>query len=143
MSVYFQGTDFISNTDEVIRLARNVVNADFNQQQVESYQYKEYSVIRTFSNKDDWEESDREYGAMQLIETRLAACDVMEHYGKSEAQMSAAYQLRKETMEMLNNTIDNSDTSTGEESEEIQVTARRSWNLNENVDVPRGNLTII
>ena len=74
---YIQGTDFISDTAEVRRLARNVVTGDFSDAQIQNYQYYEYSFIRTITNKDDWDSADREYGALKEIETEAAAAEII------------------------------------------------------------------
>jgi hypothetical protein len=76
--------DYISITSECKRLARNVVTADFSDAQIIEYQKKEYSYIRTITDKDDWDSGDREFGAIQLVETRLVASDIIQHYGDVE-----------------------------------------------------------
>ena len=52
MPTYTAGVDFISSTDECRRLARRIVNADFSDDQIKSWQYKYYSYIRTLTDKD-------------------------------------------------------------------------------------------
>ena len=72
---------FISETAECRRLARNVIPPDFSDPQIESYQIKEFSYIATLTDKDDWAITDREFGALQLVETTLVAADILMHYG--------------------------------------------------------------
>src|ERR1043165_5140275 len=113
--VYTQGIDCMSDTTEVERLARNVVvPADFTTDQVKSYQYKVYSLIRTLTNKDDWDSLDREYGALQLIETELAAEMIKKHYGDME-QVAAADAAITALLAQLGTITENLDTDTGEE----------------------------
>src|SRR6266540_745501 len=88
-------TDFISVTDEVRKLARNVVVADFTDEQIQPWQYRRYSEIRTETDKDDWADTDREFGALQLIETKLAASDIIEHYG--DANTIAVWQSMRDS----------------------------------------------
>src|ERR1041385_2664798 len=134
--VYTQGIDFISDTTEVERLARNVVvPADFTTDQVKSYQYKVYSLIRTLTNKDDWDSDDREYGALQLIETELAAEMIKKHYGDKEDAASADSSITS-LLAQLDAIVSNQDTTTGEEGGSIQITDYKSWNLNTDIPVP-------
>jgi len=134
--VYTQGIDFISDTTEVERLARNViVPADWTTDQVKSYQYKVYSLIKSFTNKTDWDPEDREYGVLQLIETELSAELIKKHYGDAN-DAAAADQAIASLIAQLKVIIDNIDTSTGEESGSILETDYKSWNLNDQVSPP-------
>src|SRR6185369_17079286 len=90
MPTYVFNTDFISVTDEVRRLARNRIPEDFTDAEIQSYQYKVYSIIRTLSDKDDWDTTNREYGALQLIETELAAEMIKKHFAKTGEEAGAA-----------------------------------------------------
>lgn len=93
--VFVAFTDYISDTEEVKRLARNVVAADFDTPQTISYQVKEYSNLRTWTHKDDWNVSNRSFYAIQLQETRLAAADLVDHYGLgTQQQVQGAKSLR-------------------------------------------------
>ena len=131
-----QGIDFISDTSEVERLARNVlVPADFTTDQVKSYQYKVYSLIRTLTDKDDWDSGDREFGALQLIETELAAEMIKKHYGDKE-EVAAADASIAALMAQLHDIVSNLDTETTTEGGSVQVTDYKSWNLNPDVPVP-------
>lgn len=134
-SVYFQGTDFISDTDEVRRLARKVVTADFSDGEIESWQFKEYSYIRTVTDKDDWDALDREYGALQGVETKLAAADIIEHYGRGPDALAAVQSMRESAYARLESITENLDTTT-EESGSVLETDNKSWNLNELVSPP-------
>jgi hypothetical protein len=132
---YTQGVDFLSITAEVKELARSVVTGDFTPEEIERYQYMRYSQIRTFTDKDDWATTDREYGALQLIETKLAASDIMEHYGT--AQDIAQWQAMRESALMeLTKLVDNMDTATEGAAGAIRQTSAKSWNLNTAVSPP-------
>jgi hypothetical protein len=141
MSVYFYPTDFISGTGAVIKQARNVLPADFTTQNIEEFEYQAYSLIRTILNKDDWASTDREFGAIQRINVDLAVAYIRKHYGKTdEYERGAASETR--CIQELHDIEDNLDTPTGEEDLAIAKTPRRGWNVNPDVPVPRGNLTI-
>jgi hypothetical protein len=134
--VYVQFTDFISDTGEVRRLARNVITADFTDDQIKSYQYKVYSIIRTATDKDDWATTDREFGGLQLIETIIAANLIKIHYGDGTGESNAAAQAEIDAAyKELEDIIQNLDTGTAE-SGSIVETDYKSWNLNELVDPP-------
>ncbi len=139
--MYYQFTDFISYTEEVRRLARKVVTGDFDDDDIRSYQYKVYSLIRTLTDKDDWDEDDREFGALQLFETEIAANLIKQHYGTSSQAADATADIAK-LMESLATLIDNIDTSIEGVTSKIARTAFKSWILNPEVPVPRRGLTI-
>jgi hypothetical protein len=131
---------FISDTEECRRLARNVVTADFSDEQIESYQTKEYSYIATMTDKDDWDSDDREFGALQLIETRLVAADIIQHYGDVET-ISIWQALREAAISELTNPttgiIDNMDTEVAESADiEIDRTDFKGWGKNSSVAPP-------
>ena len=130
----------ISDTIECRRLARNVVTADFNDTQIQSFQDKEFSYIATMTDKDDWTTTDREYGALQLIETRLVAADIIQHYGDPEnpGTMQAISMMRDSAMTELDKIIDNMDTevSSSEIEFQIAVTDHKGWGLNSAVLPP-------
>lgn len=136
MPTYTAFVDFISDTTEVRKLARNVITADFTDDQIKSYQYKVYSIIRTATDKDDWDTLDREFGGLQLIETIIAANLIKMHYGDGSGESIAAAQAEIDAAyKELEDIIDNLDTGTGE-SGAIQETDYKSWNLNPDVDPP-------
>jgi len=139
--VYNFGTDFISVTEEVRRLARKAVAGDFTDDEIKSYQFKVYSLIRTMSNKDDWDTLDREYGALQLYETEIAALLVKQHYGNSTQSADAEASLEK-MIGTLQGFIDEIDTPIEGETSKIRRTAYKSWILNPTVEIPRHGLTI-
>jgi hypothetical protein len=139
---YISGVDFISSTDEVRRLARKAVVGDFTDPEIESYQYKVYSLIRTMTDKDDWDPLDREYGAFQLFETEIAAELIKQHYGTAQQSAAAETSLSSLFAEMQK-LIDNIDTTIISSTSRIRHTPYKSWNLNPDVPVPRRGLTII
>jgi len=119
----------ISDTTECRRLARNVVTADFNDTQIQSFQDKEYSLIATLTDKDDWDSDDREYGALQLIETRLVAADIIQHYGDVET-IPIWQAMKQDAMDMLvgeGGIIENMDTETSETDFLIERTDFKGW----------------
>ena len=128
---------FISDTTECRRLARNVVTADFSDEQIESYQEKEYSLIATMTDKDDWDSADREFGALQLIETRLVAADIIQHYGDVET-IQIWQSMRESAYMQLDKIVDNMDTEpeTSEVEVDIGRTEFRGWGLNTSLEPP-------
>ena len=128
---------FISDTTECRRLARNVVTADFTDEQIESYQEKEYSLIATMTDKDDWDSADREFGALQLIETRLVAADIIQHYG--DVETIAIWQSMRESAYMqLDKLVDNMDTEVPAAESEVDIgrTEFKGWGLNSSLVAP-------
>jgi hypothetical protein len=119
----------ISDTTECRRLARNVVTADFSDAQIISYQDKEYSFIRTMTDKDDWDSADREFGSLQLVETRLVAADLIQHYGDTET-IPIWQAMRADAIALLSGAggiVDNMDTDTGETEFLIDRTEFKGW----------------
>ena len=138
---YSFGTDFISVTDEVRRLARKAVSGDWTDDEIKSYQFKVYSLIRTMSNKDDWDTLDREYGALQLYETEIAALLIKQHYGNSTQSADAEASLEK-LLATLGTFIGEIDTPITGEVSKIRRTEYKSWILNPSLPIPRRGLTI-
>jgi hypothetical protein len=132
---YVQGTDFLSLTAEVKELARSVISADFSDDEIKRYQYMRYSQIRTLTDKDDWDVNDREYGTLQLIETKLAASDILEHYGDVNS-IPIWQAMRAAALADLTATVSNLETDTGGTTSNILVTDYKSWNLNSSVAPP-------
>ena len=142
--VYLQGTDFISDTAEVRKLARSVIPADFSDDQIKSYQYKVYSEIRTMTDKDDWNATNREFGALQLIETEIAAELIKKHYGKNSESVGASEARISSSFAELKVIVDNLDTTISVAGGgKIRKTSYKSWNLNTEVEIPRRGLTIV
>lgn len=141
VSIYIQGTDFISDTDAVRQQARNVLPADFTNDDITSFQYQAYSLIQTITKKNDWAPINVEFGALQRIEVDLAVAYIRKHFGKGEV-----YELGRAAEEtcikQLNDIADTLVTETGEAELSIARTASKSWNLNPDVEVPRGQLVI-
>ena len=110
--VRVQGTDYISDTDQVRRLARDVVDDDFTDAQIQEYQYYAYSEIRTGTHKDDWDSGDREFGALQLLEMSRAAWWIKYHYGTDndyssmESQTNAFFTELKNIADNLSPEVD-------------------------------------
>jgi len=127
---------WLSDTNECRRLARNVITADFTDQQIQSYQIKVYSIIRTITNKDDWMDTDREFGALQLIETELVAELIKKHYSDLPEERGAADAAIQAALGELDKIVENMDTDSGEEGGSIQITDYKSWNLNPDTPVP-------
>ena len=122
----------ISDTTECRRLARNVVTADFSDAQIISYQDKEYSFIRTMTDKDDWDSADREFGSLQLVETRLVAADLIQHYGDTET-IPIWQSMRADAIALLTGSggiVDNMDTDSGESEFLIDRTEFKAWGKN-------------
>jgi len=139
---YVQGIDFISSTDLVRQQATNVIPDDFLDADIQTFQYQAYSLIRTITNRDTWVSTDREFGALQRIETDLADAYIRKHFKKSYESVSGADSTIEACLKELQVITQNMDTTTGEEALTIARTSFKSWNLNPDVEVPRGNLTI-
>ena len=78
--------DFISDTDEVRRLARSVPTNDFTDPQIELQQKAAYSGISIDTHKSDWSVSDPGFYKIQKIEQQYAAAYVLEYYGNGTAE---------------------------------------------------------
>ena len=127
---------FISETAECRRLARNVIPPDFSDPQIESYQIKEFSYIATLTDKDDWAITDREFGALQLVETTLVAADILMHYGNID-DYQKGLAMKQMAYERLESVVENIDTPIEEGIEpEVDRTDYKSWNLNPAVPPP-------
>lgn len=136
---YTAFVDYISVTQEVRELARSVVTVDFTDPEIIRYQYMRYSQIRTMTQNDNWVETDREFGALQLIETKLAASDIMEHYGTPQ-DVALWQAIRESALMELKQTIDYMTTSTVDVSGTIIETPYKSWNLNPDAPIPTRGL---
>ena len=132
---YTQGIDFISDTTECRRLARRIVNADFSDDQIKSWQYKYYSYIRTLTDKDDWDSSDREFGSLQVIETELVAAEIIKHYGGPD-QIQIWMDMKESAQNDLKDIISNMDTETAETDFLIDRTEFKGWGLNAGASPP-------
>ena len=134
---YVAGVDFISDTTECRRLARRIVNADFSDDQIEAWQYKYYSYIRTMTDKDDWDSGDREYGSLQIIETELVAAEIIKHFGGPE-MISTWMEMKESAQNDLKDIVDNMDTEADTSETEVDIgrTDFKGWGLNANADVP-------
>jgi hypothetical protein len=134
---YVAGTDYISVTAEVRELARSVINTatDFTDAEIIRYQYMRYSKIRTYTDKDDWASTDREFGALQRIETELAASDIIEHYGTAN-DIAVWQAMRESAFSELEKLVDELDTGTGAAAGSILQTEYKSWILNPSVAAP-------
>ena len=134
---YVQGTDFISDTTEVRRLARRVLPADFTDDQIKVYQYEVYSGIRTLSDKDDWDSGDREFGAYQLAEKEIAALELRKHFTQDEAAIESIDRSIDAAWARLRlNVVGEGDTETGAGTGSVLSTQYKSWNLNSGVAPP-------
>ena len=144
--VFTQGIDYISDTAAVRKQASNVLgdsnvsSVDFPDVKIQAFQTQAYSLIRTVTDKDDWDYLDREFYAIQRIEVDLADAYIRKHF--KQDYESAANATIAECMQELQTISDNMDTPTGAEEVLIARTDYKSWNLNPDVAVPRGNLRI-
>jgi hypothetical protein len=93
-------TDYISVTDEVRNLAYNTLEVEFDSNLIISYQVKEYSNLKTWTHKSDWTTASDSFYAIQLQETRLAAADIIEHYGTGTQQEIAAVKSLRDAVQL-------------------------------------------
>jgi len=140
--VYVQGIDFIGDTAAVRRQATNVIPPDFTDAMITAFQYQAYSLIRTVTNKDDWDSLDREFGALQRIEVDIADAYIRKHFKHDYESQTSANSTISACMQEIQTIVDNMDTETGAEEMLIARTDFKSWNINPDVPVPRGNLSI-
>ena len=131
--------EYISDTTECRRLSRNVITGDFIDAKIISYQKKIYSYIATTTDKDDWDSGDREFGALQLVETKLTAAIILQHYGTAE-DVPIWTAMRAEAMTDLfddeTGIIANMDAEGTDADSDVQVTERKGWGLNPNLSPP-------
>ena len=143
---YVQGIHYISDTDAVRKQASNVLSeiplSDFDNPTIQSFQYQAYSLIQTTTDKTDWDYQDREFGAVQRIEVDLADAYIRKHFKQDYESETAANSTIAQCLAELQQIVDNMDTETGAEEMLIARTDYKSWNLNPDVGVPRGNLRI-
>jgi len=78
---------FISVTDDVRALARDVVDDDFDDPAIVKEQKAAYAKIGIATGKWDWDASDtKRFPAIQKIEQKLAASYLIEYYGSGTAE---------------------------------------------------------
>ena len=73
--------DFVSDTNLVRRLARNVLVADFTDPQIVNEQKFAYSKIGISTGKYDWAAPDPRFPHVQKLEEELAVMYILMHYG--------------------------------------------------------------
>ena len=130
--------DYISVTAEVRELARSVVNTavDFTDAEIQRWQSMRHSQLKTWTDKDTWDTTDREYGLGQLIETKLTAVDVLQHYGGPN-DIAVWQAMEASAMLDLKSLVDNMADTSGTESGNVLETSYKSWNLNsDEIDPP-------
>jgi hypothetical protein len=145
---FVQGVDYLSDTEECRRLARNVVVGDFTDDQIIPWQVYNYSILSSFTGKLDWDISDVQYYALKGIETELVAADLEMHYGDgSSASTDAAQSKKAAAMAELKDLITATGLGTGSESAVggnmvVGQTPYKSWNLNTDAQIPRRGLRV-
>ena len=129
--------DYISVTAECRELARSVVNTavDFTDAEIQRYQTMRHSQLKTWTDKDVWDPTDREYGLGQLIETKLTAVDILQHYGGPN-DIPVWQAMLEEAMMAVKSLVDNMADTSGVESGSVLETEYKSWNLNPDVPPP-------
>lgn len=143
--VYVSGEDYISDTEECRRLARNVVLGDFTNEQIVPWQVANYSVIRSLTGKSDWSDTDVQFHALRGIETRLTAADLDMHYGDGSTESVAGAQARKDAamIELKDMIAATGVASTGiGDNMNMVQSAYKSWNLNIDAMIPRRRLNV-
>lgn len=145
---FVQGIDYLSEASECRRLARNVVDGDFTNEQIVPWQVYNYSLIASLTGKSDWAVTDVQYYALKGIETELVAADLDMHYGDgSSAATDAALTKKDAAMAELNTLITATGLGIGTEAAVganmiVKQTPYKSWNLNPDAEIPRRGLRV-
>jgi hypothetical protein len=143
-----QGTDYISDTEECKRLARNIVAGDFTPEQIVNWQVYNYSMIASLTGKNTWSDADMQFYALKGIETEMTAADLEMHYGDGSTSSTDAAQSRKDAaIAELEKIIVSTGLGTGTESAvggnmNVGVSPYKSSFLNPDVQIPRKGLKV-
>ena len=127
--------DYISNTSDVRELARSVLASEFPDDEIIEEQKSAYSDIAVFTHKSDWASTDQEYPSIQKAETQLASIYVLEHYIPIEQREQILGPVYQKVIDKLTWIKDNMATDT-DESDILERTDFRSWNLNTDLPFP-------
>jgi len=99
---------FISDWQQVDKLARDVVTADFDQTAIEKEMKAAYSHIIVKTGKSDWSSSDNRFYDVQKIEQERAASFIIEYFGSGSPEEIAMMQwLRSNSDKDLQDVVDN------------------------------------
>jgi len=121
--------DYISNTDDVRELASSVIAPDFPNTEIEEEQRAAFNYICVYTHKFDWSQNDPEYAMIQKLETMLAACFILDHYGGQRFEYGVNQQMSNINM-LLDKVNENLVSPTFEDEELITSTTYKSWILN-------------
>ena len=121
--------EYISNTQDVRELASSVVPPDFPDDEVIEEQKAAFNYICIYTHKFDWSPNDPEYSMIQKLETQLAACFILDHYGNQRFEYGVNQQMANINM-LLEKVFQNLTSPTIEDEELITSTAYKSWRLN-------------
>jgi len=122
---------YISETPQVRKLARQVVVGDFTNDQIIKEQKSAYTDISIFTHKFDWLSTDVEYESIQKLEQQLAAAYIIEYYGSgSPNEIAMVQSLRMEAEKKLLSIKDNMVEVSADEEDTLTRTEYKSWNLN-------------
>jgi hypothetical protein len=127
--------DYISNTSDVRELARSVLVSEFPDDEIIEEQKSAYSDIAVFTHKFDWASTDQEYPSIQKAETQLASIYVLEHYVPVEQREQVLGPIYQKVIDKLTWIKDNMPTET-DETDILERTESRSWNLNHDLPFP-------
>ncbi len=126
---FVQGTDYLSNTQDVRELSGSVISAQFPDDEIIEEQVAAYSDVSIFTHKYDWDSNDPEYYSIQKAEAQLAKAYIMEHYG-GPTYNNVVKETRYDVYKKLEEIKDNMVTVSEDEGETITRTDYQSPNLN-------------
>ncbi len=126
---FVQGTDYISNTQDLRELSGSVIPKQFPDAEIQEEQVAAYSDVCIFTHKFDWSVTDAEFYSIQKAEAQLAKAYIMEHYG-GPTYNNVVKETRYDVYKKLEEIKDNMVTVTGDEGDTITVTDYKSPNLN-------------
>lgn len=130
--------DYLSSTDAVRKLARSVVEQDFEDDEIQPHQKAAYSWLRTKTGKKVWDaDNDIEYHAGVEAETHAAAVFVLNHEAGLSLELPGVQHLWMIAKELLDTIVGStvSDVA-GEESDQIESTPILDWGRNPDVRPP-------
>ena len=125
--------EYVSDTDQVRKLARNVLLTEFSDEQIQEEQKSAFTDIGLATQKYDWDINDLEFPSVQKLEQKLAAKYLIEYYG--DGNPDQLHWMEMWTNDVKEGLMTLSSGMSGASSsdiiaEQIERTTYKSWNLN-------------